>query len=79
MDVKDKNWESGPHQDHLDKRIKEQIKRAAKEADRRKDNLDDKGEGSYQEKNGDEDTQYEDLKNEPKLDQQPNPPETKKE
>ncbi len=46
MDVKDKNWESGPHQDHLDKRIEEQISRAAEEVDRRKDNLDDKGEGS---------------------------------
>jgi hypothetical protein len=79
MDVKDKNWESGPHQDHLDKRIEEQISRAAEEVDRRKDNLDDKGEGSYQEKNGDDDKQFDGLKSEPKLDQQPSPPETEKE
>ncbi len=43
---------------------------------RKKENLDDKGEGSYKEKNGDEDEQYEGLKNEPKIDQKPTHPQT---
>jgi hypothetical protein len=76
METQEKHWESGPNQDHLDKRVKEQAERALKESERRKENLDDKGEGSYKEKNGDEDEQYEGLKNEPKIDQKPTQPQT---
>jgi len=74
MDIKDKTWESGPHQNHIDGRVKEQIQRAAAEADRNKENLDDKGEGSYVEKNGDEKVQFEGLENEPKEESKPDYP-----
>jgi len=67
METKDKKWESGPMQETEDKRTAEQLERAKKESERRKENLDDKGEGSYKEKNGDDDKQYSDLKKEPKL------------
>ena len=74
MEAKDKMWESGPHQEHIDKRIKEQIKRAAAEADRNKENLDDKGEGSYVEKNGSKEQQFEGLDSEPKEENKPDYP-----
>lgn len=54
-----------------DERTAEQMQRAKEESERRKENLDDKGEGSYKEKNGDEDKQFSDLENEPKLDKKP--------
>ncbi len=71
MEAKDKQWESGPRQETDDERSDEQLERAKEEAVRQKENLDDKGEGSYKEKNGDDDEQYTDLENEPKLDKQP--------
>lgn len=73
---KEKKWESGPEQHHVDARVKEQTERAIKEAERQKENLDDKGEGSYHEKNGNNDVQFEDLQNEPKQDQKPTHPST---
>lgn len=76
METREKHWESGPNQHHVDERVKEQIERANKEAERRKENLDDKGEGSYKEKNGDEKKQYEGLQNEPKIENQPTHPQT---
>jgi len=76
MENTEKHWESGPNQHHIDERIKEQAERAIKENERRKENLDDKGEGSYKEKNGNDETQFEDLKNEPKQDQKPTHPQT---
>lgn len=71
MEAKNKKWESGPMQDTDDERTDEQMKRAKEESERRKENLDDKGEGSYKEKNGDEGKQYEDLKSEPNLKKRP--------
>ncbi len=71
METKNKKWESGPMQETDDKRTDEQLKRAKDETERRKDNLDDNGEGSFKEKNGGEDQQYSDLENEPKLDKRP--------
>ncbi len=71
MDSKDKKWESGPMQDTDDKRTEDQLLRAKEESERRKENLDDKGEGSYKEKNGGDDEQYTDLKSEPKQDKRP--------
>lgn len=71
METKNKKWESGPMQETDDQRTDEQLERAKKESERQKENLDDKGEGSFKEKNGDENKQYSDLKNEPKLDKQP--------
>ena len=68
MEAEDKKWESGAVQQTKDKRTIEQMERAKEECDRRNENLDDKGEGSYKEKNGDENKQYTDLENEPKLD-----------
>ncbi len=75
MEPKDKQWESGPQQPKPDDRTEEQIKRAAKESERRKENLEDdeedKGEGSYKEKNGSNKKQYDgdepvpDVKNKP--------------
>ncbi len=76
MEAKNKKWESGPMQDTDDKRTAEQLERAKEESERRKDNLEDKGEGGYQEKNGDEHNAYEDLDNEPKLDKRPTHPST---
>ncbi len=76
MENTEKQWESGPNQHHIDERVKEQAERAAKENERRKENLDDKGEGSYKEKNGNDQTQFEDLANEPKQDQRPTHPQT---
>ncbi|RRN77800.1 hypothetical protein EIM50_17775 [Pseudoxanthomonas sp. SGD-10] len=76
MKAKEKHWESGPNQHHLDDRVKEQMERASKETERRKENLDDKGAGSYKEKNGNEDKQYEGLKSEPKIENQPTHPQT---
>ncbi|RKD17045.1 hypothetical protein BCY91_02535 [Pelobium manganitolerans] len=71
MENKEKKWESGPMQHTHDERTAEQMQRAKEESERRKENLDDKGEGSYKEKNGDEDKQFSDLENEPKLDKKP--------
>ena len=68
MDTKDKKWESGPMQETDDKRTEEQLERAKEECERRNENLDDGGEGSYKEKNGDDDKQFTDLESEPKLD-----------
>lgn len=45
METKEKKWESGPNQSHIDARVREQAERALKEAARQKENLDDKGEG----------------------------------
>lgn len=80
MEPKEKNkkWESGPMQDTDDKRTKEQLERAKEEVERQKENLDDHGEGSYSEKNGDEDDSFEDLKGEPKMDVKPTHPATDK-
>ena len=74
MENQEKHWESGPNQHNVDERVKEQVQRAAKESERRKENLDDKGEGSYREKNGDQNTEYRGLENEPKLDKKPTHP-----
>ena len=71
MEAKDKKWESGPMQDTDDQRTEEQLKRAKQESERNKENLEDKGEGSFREKNGDENQQYSDLKSEPNLDTRP--------
>lgn len=78
MEPKEKNkkWESGPMQHTDDDRTEEQLHRAKEEVERQKDNLDDHGEGSYTEKNGDEDKSFEDLKDEPKLDVKPTHPAT---
>ena len=65
--AKEKKWESGAEPSHPDPRLKEQLERAKKEADRRNGNLEPSPEGSYKEKNGDEDTQFDDLDNEPKV------------
>ncbi len=76
MEPKDKQWESGPNQSKPDDRTEEQITRAAKESERRKQNLEDdegdeKEEGSYKEKNGGKQQQYDgddstpDVKNKP--------------
>ena len=74
MKKEEKHWESGPMQHTEDKRTKEQLERALAESERRKENLDDKGEGGYVEKNGDEDEQFTDLKSEPKQDIKPTHP-----
>lgn len=66
--AKDKKWESGPEPSLPDTRLKEQLIRAKKEVDRQNKNLEKPIEGSYKEKNGDEDTEFEGLKNEPKVD-----------
>lgn len=50
MENVEKEWESGPIQETEDKRTQEQLNRALEESERRKENLDDKGEGSYAEK-----------------------------
>lgn len=76
MENKEKKWESGPDQQHVDARVKEQMERASKEAERRKENLDDKGSGSYKEKNGSKDEQFEGLKNEPAIENKPTHPQT---
>ncbi len=66
--AKDKKWESGPEPSIPDKRLKEQLVRAKKEVDRQSKNLEKPIEGSYNEKNGSKNTEYEGLKNEPKVD-----------
>ncbi len=71
METKDKKWESGPRQETDDKRTEEQMQRAKEESERRNENLEDAGEGSYKEKNGNEDEQFTDIKSEPKLDKSP--------
>lgn len=71
MEAENKKWESGPVQETDDKRTNEQVQRAKQESERNKENLDDKGEGSFREKNGDEDQQYSDLENEPNLETRP--------
>ncbi|MFC5282546.1 hypothetical protein [Pedobacter alpinus] len=73
METENKKWESGPMQETEDKRTEEQLNRAKEECDRRNENLDEGGdiEGSYKEKNGDEDEQFTDLESEPKLDKKP--------
>ena len=76
METNQKKWESGPNQQHIDARVKEQMERANKEAERRKENLDDKGEGSYKEKNGNQNTQFEGLENEPPVQNKPTHPQT---
>lgn len=68
MEARNKKWESGLMQETDDQRIEEQLERAKQEAERQKENLDDKGEGSFKEKNGDQNQQYSDINNEPKLD-----------
>jgi hypothetical protein len=62
-----KKWESSAEPSNPDGRLKEQLVRAKKEAERQKENLETPVEGVYKEKNGGENTQYEDLKNEPKI------------
>lgn len=74
METKDKKWESGPMQETDDKRTEEQLVRAKKESERRKENLEGGGEGSYKEKNGDNDNQYTDIKSEPALDKRKTKP-----
>ncbi len=71
MEAKSKTWESGPVQGTDDQRTDEQLERAKQESDRIKENLDDKGEGSYKEKNGDENKQFSDLESEPNLEKRP--------
>jgi hypothetical protein len=78
MEPKDKKWESGPRQDSVDERTKEQLERAKEETERKNENLDDKVEGSYKEKNGDKKKSFDDLKEEPKLDVKPTHPATDK-
>lgn len=73
---KEKKWESGAEPSHPDARLKEQLERAKQEADRRNSNLESSPEGSYKEKNGDENTQFDDLDNEPKLENKPTAPQT---
>jgi len=76
MGTEDKKWESGPRQETNDKRTDDQINRAKEEADRRNENLEDEPEGSYKEKNGSDKKQFDDLKDEPKLDVRPTHPQT---
>lgn len=66
--AKNKKWESGPEPSKPDARLKEQLIRAKKEVTRQKNNLEKPTEGSYVEKNGNQNVEYEGLKNEPKLD-----------
>lgn len=66
METKEKHWESGPNQHHLDERVKEQIERANRESERRKENLNDKGKGFYKEKDVNENKQSEGLGDKPK-------------
>ncbi len=75
----EKKWESGPKQEHLDDRVKEQLNRALKESERRKETLvesEEKTEGSYKEKNGDDEEQFEGDKEVPKTDQDAGHPQT---
>lgn len=65
---KNKKWESGSESSLPDTRLKEQLIRAKKEVDRQNKNLEKPIEGSYKEKNGDDDTEFEGLKSEPKID-----------
>nr|MBC7612401.1 hypothetical protein [Pseudopedobacter sp.] len=75
MEPKDKKWESGPRQDSDDDRTEEQLKRAKEEAKRQNENFEEEEvEGAYREKNGDEETSFDDLKDEPKLDVKPTKP-----
>lgn len=62
-----KKWESSAEPLKPDARLKEQLIRAKKEVVRQNKNLEKPVEGAYKEKNGDENTQYEGLKNEPKI------------
>lgn len=79
MEPKDKKWESGPRQDSTDQRTDEQLKRAKEEAERQNKNLEgEEVEGAYREKNGDEETSFDDLKDEPKMDVKPSRPAKKK-
>jgi|GEM_PF-6425702 len=65
-----KKWESSAEPLKPDARLKDQLVRAKKEVERQNKNLEKPTEGAYREKNGDENTQYEGLKNEPKTDQE---------
>ncbi|TAE36066.1 MAG: hypothetical protein EAY66_07735 [Sphingobacteriales bacterium] len=73
-----KKRESSAFLSNPDGRLKEQLIRAKKEAERQKQNLETPVEGVYTEKNGNENTQYEGLKNEPKIDGDNDPPQKEK-
>jgi hypothetical protein len=68
--AKDKKWDLGNQPSKTDSRLKQQLLRAKKEVERQKNNLEKPTEGSYVEKNGNEDVEYEGLKNEPKTEQE---------
>jgi hypothetical protein len=72
---KEKKWESSAEPSHPDARLKEQLERAKKETDRRKNNLEQSPEGSYKEKNSNPNEQSEDLDNQPKESNKSNLPE----
>ena len=75
---KERKWESGAEPSNPDARLKEQLERAKKEADRRNSNLEPSPEGSYKEKNGDEKSEFEDLKSEPLVENIPTDPRPEK-
>lgn len=74
MKKKELKWESGPEPSNPDPRLKDQLDRAKQEADRQKETLKNSDGGSYQEKNGDNKSQYEDLSNQPKENNKPTHP-----
>lgn len=76
MKKKELKWESGSEPSNPDPRLKDQLDRAKQEADRQKETLKNNDGGSYQEKNGDNKSQYEGLSNQPKENNKPTHPQS---